>query len=335
MRAFIALGVLMLLGGVQAARAEVIWRGDFETGDITQWTKPQEVSPDRLQVVDSPARQGKHALRVEVRQGDNPIQGASGNRAELVWSPVEQEGNDRYYGWSTLWPAEYPSDDAWQVFTQWHQTGDTGSPPLVLYVKGEQMVLHIGGDPGETVWTHPLERGKWHDFILHAKWSSDPGVGYVELWYDGQQVLGKTTGANMFPGQGNIMKQGLYRNDSISNVGVMYHDGMTAATTLADVQSGAAAPAAGSADTQPSTAPAAPGATGGTQSQPDPAAAAGTGATAAATDGSQAPAGSGGCSAAGATGRHGFGGASGLALALLGIAVALRRVVRRKRARTN
>jgi hypothetical protein len=307
-----------MLLGVPAAQAEIVWRGDFETGDLSQWTKAQEVAPDRLQVVDSPVRQGKHALRVEVRQGDDPIN-ASGNRAELVWSPVETEGNDRYYSWSTMWAPDFPSEKTWQAFTQWHQTGNTGTPPLEMYVNGESMYLAIGAEE-TVVWTHPLERGAWHDFILHVKWSSDPGVGFVELWYDGQEVLRKTTGATMFPGQDNIMKQGLYRNDTISEVGVLYHDGMTVATSLEDVLPQQPAAATGTTTTA------------GTTTQSD-GAATGTGGAADANNG-QAPGGSGGCSVASASGSRGLGGAGALALALLGISFALRRALRRKRAPT-
>jgi hypothetical protein len=301
-----------MLLGVPVARAEVVWRGDFETGDLSQWSVSQEVAPDRMQVVDSPVRQGKHALRVEVRQGDNPLNGASGNRAELVWTPVEKEGNDRYYSWSTMWAQDFPSVATWQAFTQWHHTGNTGTPPLEMYVNGESMYLAIGADE-TVVWTHPLERGAWHDFILHVKWSSDPGVGFVELWYDGQEVLRKTSGATMFPGQDNIMKQGLYRNDTISQVGVLYHDGMTVATTLEDVLPPSPALATGGSSSPPV----------GTASPPaDPAT--GTGG-AADTNNGQAPAGSGGCSVASTSAGRGFGGAGALVLALFAISFALRR----------
>src|SRR3954462_8081713 len=143
MRTFIALGVTILLGS-SIARAEIVWRGDFEAGDLSQWTKSQEVAPDRMQVVDSPVRQGKHALRIEVRQGDDPIN-ASGDRAELV-GPVETEGNDRYYAWSTLWAQDYPSVATWQAFTQWHHSGNSGTPPLEMYVNGESMYLATGTD---------------------------------------------------------------------------------------------------------------------------------------------------------------------------------------------
>jgi len=315
MRAFIALGVTLLLNS-SVARAEVIWRGDFETGDLGQWTSAQKVASDRMQVVTSPVLQGKYALRVEVRQGDDPIN-ASGDRAELVWAPVEKEGNDRYYAWSTLWAQDYPSINTWQAFTQWHHTGDTGTPPLEMYVNGETMYLAIGANE-TVVWNHPLERGAWHDFILHVKWSSDPGVGFVELSYDGKQVLTKTTGATMYPGQDNILKQGLYRNDTISQVGVLYHDGMTVATSLEDVLP---PPPATPAPPAPS-APATNTNNGQTPSPPD-SPATGTGGVAAA-DNIQPPAGSGGCSVASASGGRDLGGAGALALALLGISFALR-----------
>lgn len=215
-----------------AARAEVLWRGDFETGDTSQWTKTQRVAPNRLAIVSSPVRQGQHAARFEVRQGDDPIN-ASGDRSELVYAPLEAEGNERWYGWSTLWPSTYPSANTWQVFTQWHHTGLTGSPPLEMYVIGEAVHLRI--DARTVLWTTPLVRGRWHDFVLHVKWSSDPDVGFVELWYDGARVLPKTFGRNMYPGQKNYLKQGLYRSDTIAVTGTLFHDGMTIGTSFDDL----------------------------------------------------------------------------------------------------
>ena len=320
MRALFALTVSLLLG-VPIAHASVVWRGDFETGDLSQWSEAQEVAPDRMQVVDSPARQGKHALRVEVRQGDNPIN-ASGNRAELVWTPEETEGNDRYYAWSTMWATDFPSVATWQAFTQWHHTGNTGTPPLEMYVNGETIYLAVGANE-TVVWTHPLERGAWHDFILHVKWSSDASVGFVELWYDGKQELAKTAGATMYPGMNNILKQGLYRNDTIAAVGVLYHDGMTVATTLDDVLPPPPPPPPPAPAT--TTTPPAPAPTAGS-SAPSQADTSGTGTGGSApVNNAQPPAGSGGCSVAASAGARGLDGALAMALALVGVAFARRR----------
>lgn len=221
--------------------ASVLWRGDFETGDISQWTRAQQVSPDRLQVVESPVREGRYALRAEVRNGDNPI-GASGHRNELVLMTNETEGDERYYSWSTLWPEDYPFYPTWQLFTQWHHSGPSGAPP-VRFVLGcsaadcgqpmpDTMFFIVSG---QGIWTEKVVPGKWHDFVLHVKWSSNPQTGFVELWYDGNLVVPKQSVATLFPGQTNYLKQGLYRDAATQPTQVVYHDGFTIGTTLEDV----------------------------------------------------------------------------------------------------
>lgn len=234
-----ALVAAVLLAGARTASATVHWRGDFETGDTSQWSEEQVVAADRLQVVTDPVREGRHALRVEVRQGDDPLD-ASGNRSELLWRYYEKEGTDRVYAWSTLWPDDYPSADTWQLFVQWHHTGNSGSPPVEFYVVGEEILLRV--DAEEVVWRAPLERGRWHDFVFRVRWSSDPQDGLVELYHDGQLVVPERRVANMYSGQDNLMKIGLYRDDSIEAPAVLYHDGMTVADTVGEVLPAAAPP---------------------------------------------------------------------------------------------
>src|SRR5690349_16086714 len=100
--------------------AAIQWSGDFESGNVSQYSGVQEVSSDRLEVVSDPVHQGKYALKVTVRQGDNPIS-ASGNRNELFQEGRTEEGTEAYYRWSTMWPSDYPTANDWQLFAQWHQ----------------------------------------------------------------------------------------------------------------------------------------------------------------------------------------------------------------------
>ena len=92
--------VLGLFGSLlfsTAAHASVLWRGDFETGDRSQWTGTEMISADRLQIVQDPVRQGRYALKARVYQGDDPIN-ASGNRNELSYSKnMPSPGDERYY----------------------------------------------------------------------------------------------------------------------------------------------------------------------------------------------------------------------------------------------
>jgi len=230
----LAAAAALCLAVSSQARASVLWRGDFESNDLTQWTSIDGLA-SRLTIVSSPVRQGSHSLRVELRSGDFA---SNGNRNELVRDVPETEGMDRYYAWSTLFDANYPIQSKWQVFTQWHHSGCCGSPPLEFDVNGQTLGLERN-PPNNSgtieLWSTPLVRGVWHDFVLHVIWSSNPDLGFIELWYDGQKVIAGKAFQTLFPGMVNYLKQGLYRDSSISQVGIVYHDGMTMGTTLGDV----------------------------------------------------------------------------------------------------
>lgn len=193
------------------------------------------VSPDRLQIVESPVRHGPYALRALVRQYDDPIH-SSGNRNELFYLSYEPLGSEYFYRWSTMFDPSYPSSRTWQVFTQWHQTAlCCGSPPVEFYLNGETMYLRVGPTETTPLWSTPLVRGVWYDFVFHVKWSDNPNVGFVELYLNGDLVLPRTRAATNFPGQLNYLKQGLYRDAAIVPDGIVYHDGMIQATSIDDV----------------------------------------------------------------------------------------------------
>ena len=111
------------------AGATVLWRGDLETGDRSQFSHEDMVSADRLQVMRDPVAQGEYALKVTVVQGDNP-NGASGNRNEMVKMTNDPEGSEYYYSWSTFFHFDPLLELATKVMVgEFHQGkvhGDTG-----------------------------------------------------------------------------------------------------------------------------------------------------------------------------------------------------------------
>ena len=229
--------LFVLASGVVAssAQASVIWRGDYSTGDLSQWTGSETVGNGRLSVVPAPSSTGQ-ALRAIVEQGDNPI-ASSGNRNELFYQgdDVSSGTAERWYRWQTYWPSDYESADTWQLFTQWHQYSGGGSPPMEFFVWGEQLEL-IVNNATTPIWTAPLQRGMWHDFVFHVNWSTDPSVGFVELYYDGKPVLPRQATATLYSGGGGAyLKQGLYRDATISQTQTVYHRGMVIGSEQADV----------------------------------------------------------------------------------------------------
>jgi Polysaccharide lyase len=210
---------------------EEIYRGDFETADLSQWDGYQSVAGDRIRIVGDPVDQGRYAARFEVREGDNPI--GFGDRAEVQMGTGEHEGADRWYSWSTMLDPAFPTSAGWQVLTQWHADAD-GPPPVALQVVGEQIALvsnpyDAEGKPdGPAIvhWAGPLDRGRWHHFRLHVVWSGDDDTGLLQLWHDGRRATGVIRTRTLYPGLEAYLKQGLYRESGESATGIVYHDGL-------------------------------------------------------------------------------------------------------------
>jgi hypothetical protein len=208
-------------------------RADFETGDLRQWSAIHRVAEDRLTVVQSPVRQGRYAGRFDVRNGDNPI--GYGDRSQVTLSTGEREGQERWYGFSTMLAPDFPRVGNWQVLAQWHSDAN-GSPPLAVFAENDDLVLraHRTSSPGsvlsiEDLWRGPMRRGQWQDLVFRIKWSGSDSVGFVEMWVDGKpQVLdGGSTRRyvrTMYPGYGNYFVMCYYRQSGVAQPGVVYHD---------------------------------------------------------------------------------------------------------------
>jgi len=224
----LGLGVLIDRGG------SALWRGDFETGDVSQWDGAQQVASDRITIAQDPKRQGNYAARFEVRPGDNI--GDTAPRAELFVRLGEDEDAERYYRWFTYFDPDFPTryEDSFVTFTQWRAV-DESNDWTAFMVWGDKIELHRNG----ARWSTRLTKGVWHEFIYHVKWSPDPDVGFIELWYDGEHVLPKLHVKTMSGAPGdaveNYVKQGLYKAEEIPT-GVVYHDGFVAGTSLEAVK---------------------------------------------------------------------------------------------------
>jgi hypothetical protein len=217
-----------------------LWSADYDVSDpCTQWSACQRQTPSRITGATSPVREGSHSGRFEVQYGDVVNGGA---RAEVVHCLPgacggEIAGTERWYGWSTYWPTSFNSQPTWQVFTQWHHLGNSGSPPISFYTNGSTMYLSTtdsaGGEAHTIHWTAPLVTGQWRSFIFGVRFAND-GTGWVELWLDGVQVLPRTSTRTMRD-DGNILKQGLYRKDTIDFTQVIHHDNMRKGSTRSQV----------------------------------------------------------------------------------------------------
>ena len=234
------------------ATGSVLWRGDFETNDFSQWRgHGQAAERSRITIVTSvegkPVRQGKYAARFEVQSGDSHVAGSGeGGRAELLLTSATTqgaEGHEQYWAWSTYFPSDFASAGGrWNYFTQFHHSGSTGQVPIAFVVAQKtqlELVCNNGTDPKKPKQRRfalaPLRRGNWYDFIFHVKWSTDESVGFVEVWVDGKPVVPKTMIATLYPGMSVYLKQGFYRAKAKVDT-VIYHDGMRVGSTRESVE---------------------------------------------------------------------------------------------------
>jgi hypothetical protein len=217
------------------ASAGVMKRLDFETGGFGQWSSKQAL-PGRIDIIPSPVRQGHFASRFTVKPGDDPVSG--GERAELMYWSRERAGKTSYWRWSTYFPKGFhPNSGAWNIFTQWHQTGDKCPPPVRFmvdkYVQPAKLRLDIWSGRLNTSSCNPqykhswylgkLRRNHWYTFVVKFKWSPRKSHGFVRVAVNGNRKVRKRM-ATLYKGQGVYLKQGFYRGASGKTTTII-HDG--------------------------------------------------------------------------------------------------------------
>jgi len=177
------LAAVPLLGS--AAPAEVLWRGDFETGTLEQWKGAPK--SDGVKIVQEPVREGKYALRID---GSNAARRGTLDRIEFQHEPLPPgtaEGTERYFGWSVYLPKKF-TDITHNV--GYFETRNSWSQLMSFEAKGADLLFSTRV-PYKLHWTGTgkLTPGRWHDFALHVLWSRDAAKGFVEVWFDGEKVV--------------------------------------------------------------------------------------------------------------------------------------------------
>ncbi len=231
----------ILLGMAGLAPGKVIFRANFETGDLSQWsqtgTRGQNIKPRNVEVVKDPVAGGQYAVRMTIHQDDlfNDRQ----LRVQLGGPRITvEEGSETFMAFS-LYMAEAPKDR--DNFFYWE-----GAPPprynnvMTWWVEpkegGGTLIKYGTGNLGRngTEWEADFETGKWHRLVMQVKWSEDAAKGRVKLWFDGKVVLDralKTKGAESV----YFCQPGIHRSPHRDSVDTIYFDDFVLADTLEDV----------------------------------------------------------------------------------------------------
>lgn len=200
---------------------------DFETGDLSQLGL-QKAQEDSLTLVTKPVRAGKHAAKTLLRASDPEVNG--GQRAEFSdgrrITKIEME-KDYWYGLSIFVPEDFkaPAKSNAVVF-QWHTQQGGPSPVLSIRVNGEGWLINGNAtEKRRTLARLPLEKGKWTDWVVHARWSARAD-GFWTIWKDGVEVVKEKDIITQYPeALGPYAKFGQYHSvDGDTKENTLYFD---------------------------------------------------------------------------------------------------------------
>lgn len=216
---------LATLAGVSPAHAGLLTVADFETGDLTQ-IRSQKAAEDSVTLVMEPVRAGKHAAKMLLRASDPEV--SRGQRAEFSDNRTKiLMDTDYWYGLSLFLPDEFvPPVKKNAVLFQWHTQQGGPSPVLAIRVQGNEWVITAQPTTGKkrTLKRLPLEKGRWTDWVVHARWASTP-TGYWTIWKDGVEVVSEKDIITQYPEKlGPYAKFGQYHSVDETAQNVIYVD---------------------------------------------------------------------------------------------------------------
>lgn len=243
------LALLLALASVPAtARAQEVWRGDFETNDTSQWNGELNGTvggSDQITVVDDVVIEGSHAARIELV---NEAAWSNGlKRVELHHSPAEgrtEEGDELYFAWSLYLPETLPTDPSQQI-AYW-ETDGSYSQLMAFTLIGTDLRFSTNHPDWTAHWTGSgvVTPATWHRIAMHIVWSTDPSVGTVDVWFDGEPVVTAAHAATLVDANSAFTQLGLLRGRiEFTDAPVIYLDDVVEGDSLASVRPTALEPA--------------------------------------------------------------------------------------------
>jgi hypothetical protein len=192
--------------------------------------------------VSSPVRAGRCSYKVEVRDGWE-IYGTE--RSEYANGPGDdshyrfREGDETWTAVSVYLTSDFPHSSDWGLVTQWKEP-HAGTPPQQISLQNDVWQI-IGTDnfsPRPRLPFGTVQRGVWTDFLVHQRWSSDPSVGFVEVYLNGALALPLTHLQTIEPGSLPLfLSVGYYRDTApTTGTGILYVDEVRVGTNRASVE---------------------------------------------------------------------------------------------------
>lgn len=222
------------------ASAAIVWTGDLETGDLSQFNYVLNGTVNRstyASAVQDLVLQGAYAARIELH--NDAVWPNGLRRVELQHLPDAArtaEGATTCFAWSFHLPEALPEDPG-HTLGYW-ESQNSYQQMMAFNTNGDD-IRFITQQPSYTehwVAADVLTPGVWHRLAMCVLWSQDPGVGTVDVWFDGEQVVTAAGAKTLADGNPHFAQIGLLRgNVDYDGVPVIYIDDVLEGDAIEDV----------------------------------------------------------------------------------------------------
>lgn len=232
--------LLVALASTPAAAA-VVWTGDLETGDLSQfdYVLNGDVGGNAYAtVVQDLVLQGAWAARLELHD-DAVWPGNMLRRVELQHLPEAArtaEGATTCFAWSLYLPETLPEDPGHSL--GYWESQNSYQQMMAFNSSGEDLRFITQQPSYAEHWVAQgvLTPAQWHRIAMCVLWSKDPAVGRVDVWFDGESVVTGAGAKTLADDNPHFAQIGLLRaNVDIGSVPVVYIDDVVEGDAIEDV----------------------------------------------------------------------------------------------------
>lgn len=209
------LGGITLAMVAGEARADVVWIGDFERGDLAQWNFVLNGDVGGMSYAFAQGEivaEGGFAGRLELH---NDAEWPNGlKRVELQHRPEDArtaEGATTFFAWSFYLPEALPEDPSQQI--GYWESANSYQQMMAFQVQGQSISFATRQPMNVVHWQADgvVTAGEWHRIAMGITWSTDPGQGLVDVWFDGEQVVDQAGAQTLADGNPHFVQVGLLR----------------------------------------------------------------------------------------------------------------------------
>ena len=178
------LGLLLLLS--LGCPAQVIWRGDFETGDLSRWSGSLHAVNGERRNIEITGEPGRRVARLTIHPDDVTPNGH--NRVELRHDGLRTaEGETTYFSWNfrlEMDAASHADIGYWETLGSYRQS-------MAFYIDpaegGSRLGFRTNLPSPREHWNAKITAGRWYQLKMKIIWSQSEGE--VSVWLDGAPVV--------------------------------------------------------------------------------------------------------------------------------------------------